>query len=150
MPILGSQRADGAGGQAAAKEVRRALTEGDMARPPESGWARRVMRDAGARTWDQYLDKVRKGEIWGGACEVGRWAQSKGCRIAMYQEWGPRGHIERWQRWVKESEQRRRYCGADKEGDTMSCCRPRKKRKQRQWRGRKRRTGQSRNTRKKR
>ena len=81
---------DGAGGPAAAEEVRRALTEGDMARPPESGWARGVMRDAGARTWEQYLDKVRKGEIWGGACEAGRWAQSKGCRIAMYQEWGPR------------------------------------------------------------
>ena len=82
---------DGAGGQAAAEKVRRALTEGDMARPPESGWAPRVIRDAGARTRDQYLDKVRKEEIWGGACEVGRWAQSKGCRIAMYQEWGPRG-----------------------------------------------------------
>ena len=82
---------DEAGGQAAAEEVRRALMEGDMARPPESGWARRVMRDAGARTWDQYLDSVRRGEIWGGACEVGRWAQSKGCRVAMYQEWGPRG-----------------------------------------------------------
>ena len=82
--------ADGAGGQAAAEGVRKALTEGDMARPPESGWARRVMRDAGARTWDQYLDKVRRGEIWGGACEVGRWAQSKGCRVAMYQECRPR------------------------------------------------------------
>ena len=82
---------DEAGGQAAAEEVRKALTEGDMARPPKSGWARRVMREAGARTWDQYLDKVRRGEIWGGACEVGRWAQSKGCRVAMYQEWGPRG-----------------------------------------------------------
>ena len=82
---------DGAGGRAAAEEVRKALTEGEMARPPESGWARRVMRDAGARTWDQYLDKVRRGEIWGGACEVGRWAQSKGCRVAMYQEWGPQG-----------------------------------------------------------
>ena len=82
---------DGAGGQAAAQGVRRALTEGDMARPQESGWARRVMGDAGVRTWDQYLDKVRRGEIWRGACEVGRWAQSKGCRVAMYQEWGPRG-----------------------------------------------------------
>ena len=82
---------DGVGGQAAAEEVRRALTEGDMVRALESGWARRNMRDAGARTLDQYLDKVRKGEIWGGACEVGRWAQSKACRIAMYQEWGPRG-----------------------------------------------------------
>ena len=82
---------DGAGGQAAADEVRKALTEGDMARPPESGWARQVMRDAGARTWEQYLDKVRKGEIWGAACEGGRWAQNKGCRIAMYREWGPRG-----------------------------------------------------------
>ena len=82
---------DGAGGQAAAEEVRKALTEGDMARPPESGWAQRVMRDAGTRTWEQYLDKVRKGEIWGGACDVGRWAQNKGCRIAMYREWGPRG-----------------------------------------------------------
>ena len=82
---------DGAGGQAAAEEVRRALTEADLARPPEPGWARRVMKDAGPRTWDEYLDKVRKGEIWGGACEVGRWAQSKGCRIAMYKESGPRG-----------------------------------------------------------
>ena len=82
---------DGAGGRAAAEEVRKALTEGEMARPPDSGWARRVMRDAGARTWDQYLDKVRRGEIWGGACEVGRWAQSEGCRVAMYQEWGPQG-----------------------------------------------------------
>ena len=63
---------DGAGRQAAAEEVRRALTEGNMARPPESGWARRVMRDAGAQTRYQYLDKVRRGEIWGGACEVGR------------------------------------------------------------------------------
>ena len=63
----------------------------EMARPPELGWARRVMRDAGARTWDQYLDKVRRGEIWGGACEVGRWAQSRGCRVAKYQEWGPQG-----------------------------------------------------------
>ena len=54
---------DRAGGQAAAEEVRRALTEEDMARPPESGWARKVMRDAGARTWDQYLDKVHRVEI---------------------------------------------------------------------------------------
>ena len=82
---------DRAGRQAAAEEVHRALTEGDMARPPESGCSRRVMRNAGAHTWDQYLDKVRKGDIWGGACEVRRWAQSKGCRIAMYQEWGPQG-----------------------------------------------------------
>ena len=86
---------DGAGGQAAAEEVRKALTEGDMARPPEAGWARRVMRDAGVQTWDQYLDKVRRGEILGGACEVGRWAHSKGCRVAMYQEWGPRGVYRR-------------------------------------------------------
>ena len=49
------------------------------------------MRDPGARTRNQYLDKVRRGEIWGGACEVERWAQSKGCRVAMYQEWGPQG-----------------------------------------------------------
>ena len=82
---------DGAGGQAAAEEVRKALTEGDMPRPPKPGWALRVMRDAGARTWEQYLDKVRKGEIWGGACEVGRWAQKKGCRIAIYRERGPEG-----------------------------------------------------------
>ena len=58
---------DGKGGQAAQHEVRTALTEGDMARPPESGWTRRVMQDAGVRTWEQYLEKVRKGEIWGGA-----------------------------------------------------------------------------------
>ena len=77
---------NGAGGQAAADEVPKALTEEDMARPQESGWALRVMRDARVWTWEQYLDKVRKGEIWGAACEVGRWAQSKVCRIAMYQE----------------------------------------------------------------
>ena len=39
-------------GQAAAEEVRKALTERDFARPPESGWARWVMRDAEARTWE--------------------------------------------------------------------------------------------------
>ena len=82
---------DRKGRQAAADEVRKALTEGDMARPPESEWARRVMRDAGVRTRDQYLDKVRRGEIWGGACEVGRWAQRRGCKIALYREWGPKG-----------------------------------------------------------
>ena len=49
------------------------------------------MRDAGVRKWEQYLDKVRKGEIWGGACEVWRSAQSRGCNIAMYREWGPEG-----------------------------------------------------------
>ena len=86
---------DGAGGQAAAEEVRKALKEREEARHPESEWARRVMTDAGAQTWEQYLDKVRKGEIWGGACEVGRWAQNKGCRIAMYREWGPRGVYRR-------------------------------------------------------
>ena len=66
-----------------------------MARPPESRLAPRVIRDAGVWTWEQYLDKVRKGEIWGGACQVGRWAQSKGCRIAMYREWGPKGGYRR-------------------------------------------------------
>ena len=76
-----------------AEEVRKALTEADMARPPESEWAQRVMRNAGARTWEQYLNKVRQGETWGGACEVGRWAQIKGCRTAMYREWGRRGYI---------------------------------------------------------
>ena len=30
---------DRAGGRAAAEEVRKALREGEMARPPESGWA---------------------------------------------------------------------------------------------------------------
>ena len=86
---------DGKGGQAAADGVRKALTEGDMARPPESGWARRVMRDAGVRTWEQYLDKVRKGEIWRGACEVRRSAQSRGCKLAMYRELGPKGVYRR-------------------------------------------------------
>ena len=82
---------DGAGGQATADKVRKALTEGDMARPPELGRARRVMQDVGVRTWEQYLDKVRKGEIWGRAREVGRWPQSKGCRIAMSRDCGPKG-----------------------------------------------------------
>ena len=72
---------DGAGGRAAAEEVRKALTEGEMARPPESGWARRVMRDAGARTWDQYLDKVRRGEIREGHVKLG------GGRRARDAEW---------------------------------------------------------------
>ena len=82
---------EGRGGHWAADEVRRVLTEGDMARPPQSGWARRVMRDAGVRTWEQYLDKVRTGEIWEGAWEVGRWAHQGGCKVALYREWGPKG-----------------------------------------------------------
>ena len=41
---------DGTGGQAAADEVRKGRTEGDMARPQELGWAQLVMRDAGVRT----------------------------------------------------------------------------------------------------
>ena len=44
---------DRKGGQAAAEKVREALTEGDMARPPESGWAGRVMQDAGVRMCEQ-------------------------------------------------------------------------------------------------
>ena len=51
---------DGAGGQPAGDEVPKALMEGNVARPPESGWARRVMQDTGVRTWEQYLDKVRE------------------------------------------------------------------------------------------
>ena len=87
----GLSAVDGKGWQAVAHEVRNTLTEGDMARPPESGWAWWVMREAGVRTWMQYLDKVRKGEIWGGACEFGRWAQRRGCKNALYREWGPKG-----------------------------------------------------------
>ena len=71
---LGLSAMEGKGGQAAADEVRKALTEGDMAGPLESRFARRVMQDAGVRIWERYLDKVRKGEICGGVCEVGRWA----------------------------------------------------------------------------
>ena len=40
---------EGKRGQATADEVRKGLTEGDMARPSKSGWARHVMRDAGVR-----------------------------------------------------------------------------------------------------
>ena len=138
---------DGAGGQAAAEEVRRALTEGDMARPPESGWARRVMRDAGARTWDQYLDKVRRGEIWGGACEVGRWAQSKGCRVAMYQEWGPRGVYRKTAEVGEGKRMAAALLWSRRGGDTTSCCGPWWKRKQRQWRKQTKKTGQSRKAR---
>ena len=56
----------GKGRQAAADEVHNALTEGDMSRPPESGCARRVMRDAGRGTWEQYLEKVwgSRGDGW--------------------------------------------------------------------------------------
>ena len=86
-----SSTVDGKGEQAAADEVRKLLTERDMAQRPESGWERRVMRDAGVRTSEQYLDKVRKGEIWGGACEVVRWAQRRGWKMALYREWGPEG-----------------------------------------------------------
>ena len=74
---------DRTGGQAAADKVHKALTEGVMARPPELRWAQRIMWDAGVRTWEQYLDKVGKGEICGGACEVRRSAQSRGCKVAM-------------------------------------------------------------------
>ena len=81
---------DGKDGEAAADEVRKALTERDLARLPESGSALRVMQDAGARTWEQYLDKVRTGGIWGEACEVGRRAQRRESKIALYREWGPK------------------------------------------------------------
>ena len=54
------------------------------------------------------------------------------------------GYIRRLQRWVNESERRRRYCAADEEGDTTSCCGPREKREQRQWQRQTKKTGQSR------
>ena len=79
---------EGKCGQAAADEVRRALTEGGMAQRPDSGWAQRVMRDASARICAQYRHKVRTGESWGGACEVGRWEHQRGYKIAIYREWG--------------------------------------------------------------
>ena len=44
---------EGQGGQAAADEVCRALTKGDMAKSPDATRARRVMRDAHVRTWGQ-------------------------------------------------------------------------------------------------
>ena len=62
-----------------------------MAQPPGSGRARRVMQDAGVRTWAKYLDKERTGEIWNGACEVGKWAHQIGSKIAIYGEWGAKG-----------------------------------------------------------
>ena len=34
---------------------------------------------------------MRKGNICRGACEVGRWAQRRGCKIALYREWEPKG-----------------------------------------------------------
>ena len=135
---------DGAGGRAAAEEVRKALTEGEMVRPPELGWAWRVMRDAGARTWDQYLDKVRRGEILGGACEVGRWAQHKGCRVAMYQEWGPRGVYRRMAEVGEGKRTAAALLWSRGRGDTTSCCGPRGKTTRRQWRRQTQKKGQSR------
>ena len=82
---------EGKGRQAAADEVCRALTQGDMAQPLESGWARHAMQDAGVRTWAQYLDNVRTGKIWGGASEVRRSAHERGCKRARYREWGAKG-----------------------------------------------------------
>ena len=79
---------EGKARQAAPQEVPRVLTEGDMAQHLESGMVQRVMRDAGVQTSAQYLDKVRTGEIWGGACELGRWAHQRGCKIAIYRERG--------------------------------------------------------------
>ena len=52
---------DGTSGQAAADEVRNALTKGDMAWPPESVWAQRVMRDAGVRTGSSTWTKCARG-----------------------------------------------------------------------------------------
>ena len=68
---------EGKSRQAAAEGGRKKLSEGDMARPPESGYP--------------YLVKVRRREIWGGAWEVGRWAQRRACKIALYRESGPKG-----------------------------------------------------------
>ena len=45
-------------------------TEGDMAQPSESGWAQRVMREAGVQTWVQYPDKVRTGRSWEGCVKL--------------------------------------------------------------------------------
>ena len=78
---------EGEDGRAAAAEARRAFTEGYMALPLQALWAQRVMRDAGVRTLAQYLHKVHTGEICGGACEVRRLAQQRGCRIAIHREW---------------------------------------------------------------
>ena len=81
----------GQGGQAAADEVCKPLTEGDMMQPPESWWARQVMREARVRTWEQYQDKVRTGEISRGAGEVGLSAHQIGCKIALHREPGAKG-----------------------------------------------------------
>ena len=91
MPIFNTQRGGleeraSSGGRGA----QRAHEKG-YGTAPRVRVARQVMRDAGVRTSEQYLDKLRKGEIWGGVCEVGRWAQRRGCKIALYTEWGPRG-----------------------------------------------------------
>ena len=45
--------------------------------------------------WEQYVDKVRNREIWGGACEVRRSAQRTGCKISLYREWVPKGVYQR-------------------------------------------------------
>ena len=126
---------DGKGRQEAADEVRRALTEGDMPQPPGSGWARQVMRVAGVQTWGEYLDKVRTGWIWGGACEVGRWAHQRGCRIALYREWGPRGV---YQKMAEVGEGGRRAAvllWSRREGGHSCCCSHQKRRRRRRQGG---------------
>ena len=56
------------------EEIHRELTEGDRVRPPKGGCERRVIQEARVGMWEEYLRKVGKGEIWGGVCEVSRWA----------------------------------------------------------------------------
>ena len=99
---------------------------------PESGWPWRVMRDAGVRTWEQNLDKVRRGEICAGAWEAGRSVQRRGCKIAFCREWGPKGVYQE----MAEAGEGRRAAAAllwsRRGGGPLSCC---GRQKRNRWRG---------------
>ena len=70
---------EGKSSQSAADEIRSALTEGDMAQPPEASWARRVIQEANVATWEEYLRKVFLAGYsgWGEAMKVIRRGASK-------------------------------------------------------------------------
>ena len=122
---------EGKGWQGAVDGVRRALTEGDMAQPSESGGARREMQDTGVQTFSQYLAK----------CPWGRYGEgrvkSEGGRIKEDTRWLYTGSGEqrkctgRWRRWIKEDELQQRCCRAGGEVATMSCCGRQKGRRRR-------------------
>ena len=68
-------RVEGGSTKEEAEAVGRRFAGGNMAGPPEQGWAECVLREVRVGTWPECLARVESEEIWGGVCEVGRCVQ---------------------------------------------------------------------------